>query len=146
MRVSAILFALSGRPRLKGDFISSKLEELLSVTPQEYGYQEAGWQINILRDWFSRQGCDACENTIVKALKQLGYVYKRFSKAIPKNVSTPEEKRDMIEKMINTINSQPINDIEILFEDESHFSNQPFVGRGWFKQGEKKSLTQKKTD
>jgi len=30
------------------------------------------------------------------------------------------------------------NTIEILFEDESHFNNEPYVERSWFKRGEKK--------
>ena len=36
--------------------------------------------------------------------------------------------------------------VEIFFSDESHFSNQPYVSRGWFKRGEKKSSTLLKID
>ncbi|HHT0594148.1 TPA: hypothetical protein ACTXXA_002496 [Legionella anisa] len=61
----------------------------MDKSQQYYGYQEEGWQINLLRDWFSKQGIYACDNTIVKLLNKLGYVYKRFSKTLPENAPTP---------------------------------------------------------
>ncbi|CAM4487191.1 MAG: hypothetical protein LEGION0403_FIIPPAGN_00372 [Legionella sp.] len=57
----------TGRPAKKAPFIERHLQELLSKTPQDYGYQEAGWQLNLLRDWFEKKGCKACDNTLVKA-------------------------------------------------------------------------------
>ena len=63
-----------GHPAQKAPVIESQLEELLSKSPQEYGYQEAGWHINLLRDWFTKQGLYTCKNTIVKLLTQFGYV------------------------------------------------------------------------
>jgi len=75
----------SGRPAKKAVIIESQLEELLNKSPQDYGYQEAGWQISILRHWFEKQGLSACDNTLAKALNKLGFVYKRFSKTLPAN-------------------------------------------------------------
>ncbi|BCA93771.1 hypothetical protein TUM19329_01320 [Legionella antarctica] len=60
--------------------IELHLQELLGKSPQDYGYQEAGWQINMLHVWFKKQGLEACDNTRVKSLNKLGFVYKRFSK------------------------------------------------------------------
>jgi transposase len=45
-----------GRPAKKALAIESQVQELLNKSPQDYGYQEAGWQINLLRDWFAKQG------------------------------------------------------------------------------------------
>ena len=127
-----------GRPAQKAPAIESHLEELLSQSPQDYGYQESGWQINVLKDWFSKRGLHACDNTIVKSLNRLGYVYKRFSKTLPKNAPSAEEKRSRITEIVESIGQNRPSDIEILFVDETHFSNQPYVSRGWFKRGEKK--------
>ena len=127
-----------GRPAQKAKIIESHLEQLLSKSPQDYGYQEAGWQINLLRDWFDKLGLRACDNTIVKSLNRLGFVYKRFSKAVPKNAPTIEEKKRRIEEIVDGVGQYEPSDIEILCLDETHFSNQPYVGRGWFKMGEKK--------
>ena len=127
-----------GRPARKAPVIELHLQKLLDKSPQEYGYQEAGWQINILRDWFAKQGLQACDNTLVKSLDKLGFVYKRFSKTLPSNAPSPSEKRIRIAEIVETISEGAEAGIEILFADESHFSNQPYVNRGWFKRGEKK--------
>ena len=127
-----------GRPAKKAPIIESHLQELLHKSPQEYGYQEAGWQINILRDWFAKQGLQACDNTLVKSLDKLGFAYKRFSKTLPSNAPSSSEKKVRIAEIVGAISEDAEADIEILFVDESHFSNQPYVNRGWFKRGEKK--------
>jgi transposase len=127
-----------GRPAKKAPIIELQLEELLNKSPQEYGYQEAGWQLNILRDWFSKKGVQACDNTLVKSLNKLGFVYKRFSKTMPENAPSSTEKKERIAEIVEAIGKDTASDTEILFVDESHFSNQPYVNRGWFKRGEKK--------
>lgn len=131
-----------GRPAKKAPLIESQIEELLSKSPQDYGYKEAGWQINILKDWFNRQNCKACDNTIKAALEKKGFVYKRFSKCMPKNAPSAKDKRIVISKIVDKIKKFTNQDTEVFFEDESHFSNQPYVNRGWFKKGEKKRYTQ----
>ena len=128
----------TGRPAKKSPIIESQLEVLLSKSPQEYGYQEAGWQLNLLRDWFSKQGVLVCDNTLVKSLNKLGFVYKRFSKKMPENARSSSEKKERIAEIVTAIGKDRSCDTEILFVDESHFSNQPYVNRGWFKCGEKK--------
>ena len=127
-----------GRPAKKAPFIEAYIQKLLEKSPQEYGYQEAGWQINLLKDWFKNRGCVVCDNTLVKVLNKLGFVYKRFSKTLPKNIPLREEKKAKVAAIVGEIKNKPSGEIEILFLDESHFSNQPYVSRGWFKRGEKK--------
>lgn len=127
-----------GRPAKKAPAIELQIQELLDKSPQDYGYQEAGWQINLLRDWLSKKGINACDNTIVKSLNKLGYVYKRFSKTLPENAPTPEQKKARIREIVGEISQFAATDTEIMFVDESHFSNQPYVTRGWFKCGKKK--------
>jgi transposase len=90
----------SGRPAQKAPAIESRLIELLEKSPQDYGYQESGWQINLLRDWFEKQGIRACEKTFAKALHKHGYVYKRFSKTIPENAPSPIEKRTKVAELV----------------------------------------------
>ena len=127
-----------GRPAKKTPLIEKHLQEMLTQSPQDYGYQESGWQINIFRDWLQRQGIEACDNTIAKALDKLDYVYKRFSKTMPSNAPSPAEKKEKVSEIIDKIKENKPEELEILFADESHFSNQPYVTHGWFKRGEKK--------
>ena len=135
-----------GRPAKKASMIEMHLKELLSKSPQDYGYQEAGWQINLLRDWFGKQGCNACDNTLAKSLNKLGFVYKRFSKTLPKDAPSASEKKAGIAKIVGEIANNAPEGVEIFFADESHFSNQPYVSRGWFKRGEKKRPIRLKRD
>lgn len=128
----------SGRPAKKAVIIESQLEALLNKSPQDYGYQEAEWQISILRHWFEKRGLLACDNTLAKALNKLGFVYKRFSKTLPANAPSADEKKVRIDAIVKDIGKYSAKDIEVLFVYESHFSNQPYVSRGWFKCGEKK--------
>lgn len=127
-----------GRPAQKTPVIERHLQEMLTKSPQDYGYQENGWQINIFRDWLQRQGIQACDNTIAKVLDKLDYVYKRFSKTMPLNAPSSAEKKAKVSEIIDKIKKNKPEELEVLFADESHFSNQPYVSRGWFKRGEKK--------
>jgi len=128
-----------GRPDKKTREVAEQLNRLLDESPNAYGYQQKGWQINLLIDYFKRQGKGNCAGTIYRALKQQHRVYKRFAKRVPLSCPSPEEKLAQIEQLIQAIDeAKQQNTIEILFEDESHFNNEPYVERGWFKRGEKK--------
>jgi transposase len=45
-----------GRPGKKALAIGNHLQSMLCKSPPDYGYQEAGWQINIFRDFLEKQG------------------------------------------------------------------------------------------
>jgi hypothetical protein len=78
-----------------------------------------------------KQGLLVCENTLVKSLKKLGFVYKRFSKTAPKNTLSYSEKKASVAKLIAEIKDKMQKEaVEIFFLDETHFSNQPYVSRG----------------
>ena len=111
---------------------------MLERNPKDYGYQEAGWHVNLLKDYFKQQGISACDNTIIKALRKQGYVFKRFARRIPDNTLSSAAKKAAINVMVDEMQQLDPANTEIFFEDESHFSNQPYVSRGWFKKGRKK--------
>ncbi|CAM2882414.1 Transposase and inactivated derivatives [Legionella steigerwaltii] len=97
-----------GRLAKKAPLIESHLPELLSKSPQDYGYQEAGWQINLLQDWFIKQGIPACDKTIIKSMNKLGFVYKRFSKTMPLNIPSPAEKKARINEIVEDISQNTL--------------------------------------
>lgn len=131
-----------GRPDKKTSLVINELEDLLNEEPIKYGYQHSGWQINMLMDYFSKEYKEKISyGTMTRALKKSGWVYKRFSKRVPHNAPSKEEKSIHIKNMISAIREEADKtDVEIFFEDESHFANEPYVERGWFKRGEKKRL------
>lgn len=126
----------SGRPRIKGPEVEQEIDVLLIKTPREFGYQEEGWTVCILLDYFSKKQLVVKEDTVRRALKKMGWVYKRFAKAVPKNAPSKEEKSQKIEQLIEAIKRDSPD--ETLFVDEANFMTGPYVQRGWFKKREKK--------
>jgi transposase len=125
-----------GRPRIKGRQVEQEIDVLLIKTPREFGYQEEGWTVCILLDFFSKKQLAVKEDTVRRALKKMGWVYKRFAKAVPKNAPSKEEKSQKIQQLVETIKQD--NPDETLFVDEANFMTGPYVQRGWFKKREKK--------
>ena len=133
-----------GRPNNKGCQLLEELPKILRQSPREHSYQHSGWQVNLLIDYFAtRHNLNVGQTTMKRALKKGGWVYKRFAKTVPINAPSKQDKKKAIKKMVSDINSERANhNTELLFLDESHFSNEPYVARGWFCKGQKKRYQQ----
>jgi len=82
-----------GRTNRKEQAALTILQPLLAKHPSDYGYHEAGWSTNLLVDYLYKQGLEASESTVKRALKQGGWVYKRFAKTVPAHAPSSEEKK-----------------------------------------------------
>lgn len=82
-----------GRPNRKEQSALTILQPVLAKHPSDYGYLEAGWSTNLLVDYLHRQGLEASESTVKRALKRGGWVYKRFAKTVPAHAPSSEEKK-----------------------------------------------------
>jgi hypothetical protein len=72
--------------------------------------------------------------TVTRALKDMGYVYKRPSKTVPGHAPSKEEKREAVQEMVQNIIERIDLDNSVIYAlDESHFSTEPYLVRGWFK-------------
>lgn len=79
-------------------------------------------------------GLHVSEDTVTRALKGMGYRYKRPGKSVGINAPTREEKAAEVQKIIAEIQAlQTRGDCEIFALDESHFSTEPYLVRGWQK-------------
>ena len=65
-----------GRVKL-GPAGEAALEELLASAPQAHGHQATGWTVPLLRTELAQTGYRVGERTIRRALKRLGYRWKR---------------------------------------------------------------------
>jgi transposase len=65
-----------GRVKL-GTTGEAALEGLLADNPQAHGHQATGWTVPLLRTELARTGTQVGERTIRRALKRLGYRWKR---------------------------------------------------------------------
>lgn len=125
-----------GRPKIKGSAVEKEIDALLVKTPREFGYQEEGWTVCILLDYFSKKQLHVKEDTVRRALKKMGWVYKRFAKTVPKNAPSKEEKSQKIEQLVEAIKQEHPD--ETMFVDEANFMTGPYVQRGWFRKRDKK--------
>ncbi len=75
-------------------------------------------------------------DTVTRALNAMGYTYKRPSKTIPARAPNKKEKAARVQAMIEEVRAILFKgDTEIYALDESHFSTEPYLVRGWLKKG-----------
>lgn len=124
-----------GRPTEKRDLVTQAIDEVLSFSPQVYGYPEAVWTIPLLAHYLEiEHKIKVSDDTIERSLRKSGFSYKRPSKTVSAKAPSKEEKASAIARLIEEIREllkEP--DWEVFTLDESHFSTEPYLIRGWFK-------------
>lgn len=116
-----------GRPNKKRKKLMEYIEAILSEPPTMHGYQENAWTIPLITHAAKRDlNIEVSKDTVLRALKDMGYTYKRPAKTVPGTSLSPEEKRTAICHIVD-------EDCEIYALDESHFSTEPYLAQGWFK-------------
>jgi len=124
-----------GRPRDKKDLVKTHIREILSHSPQDYDYLDTVWTVPLIaHDLKKAKQIDASEDTVTRSLKEMGYTYKRPSKRPSgSDLMTKEEKVAAIDRICNQIiELAQKEDCVIYALDESHFSTEPYLVRGWF--------------
>jgi transposase len=82
-----------GRTNRKEQSALTILQPVLVKHPSDYGCLEAGWSTTVLVDYVRKQGLEASDSTVKRALKRGGWVYKRFAKTVPAHAPSSEEKK-----------------------------------------------------
>jgi transposase len=88
-----------GRPATKGQSVTAQLEGLLAQSPSHFGYIEAGWTVDLLRDYLAQHTGDVSDATVRRQLQAGGWVYKRFAKTVPRNAPTAAKKKPGWQKL-----------------------------------------------
>src|SRR5215813_9766579 len=83
----------SGRPATKGQRVTAHLESLLAQSPSHFGYIEDGWTVDLLRNYLAQHEAPASDATVRRQLKAGDWVYKRFTKTVPRNAPSAEKKK-----------------------------------------------------
>lgn len=125
----------SGRPSLRNTSLKPFISEILAKSPTEYGYFEKIWTIKMMLDCYQKRfGQSISHDTVQRALRELGYSYKRSRLSVSPNAPSKEEKVEQVRQLIDEINQALDDDnIEVIFVDETHVNNQPYISRGWSK-------------
>ena len=124
-----------GRPNDKRKKLMEYIETIISDLPTIHGYQENTWTVSLITHAAKRDlNMEVSKDTVIRALKDMGYTYKRPAKTVPGTAPSPEEKRTAIRQIVNEIlEIIKRKDCEIYALDESHFSTEPYLVQGWFK-------------
>jgi transposase len=69
--------ARSGRPPETRDAVEQALAGLMPTAPTEHGYRHPAWTTPLLLAHLRRQGVEASDTTVRRALHALGYRWKR---------------------------------------------------------------------
>jgi len=123
-----------GRPNEKRNAVKGHIKEIISQSPEQYGYVDRVWTVPLItHDIKKKLAISISNDTVIRALKDLGYSYKRPSKTMPAKAPTREEKIGSIKKMLNEITAIIKDKDSVIYAlDESHFSTEPYLVKGWF--------------
>jgi len=124
-----------GRPDVKRKRLMQFMEKLLTDLPSEHGYQDNAWTVPLITYYANRRlDFSVSRDTVVRALKDMGYTYKRPSKTVPGHAPSAEEKLSAIHGIIKEIQQIVTKKETVIYAlDEAHFSTEPYLVQGWFK-------------
>lgn len=129
-----------GRPSVVRDSIIDIIRQIIEKLPSDYGLYSNCWTAQLIVEYLESKGITSSIDTVKRTLKLLGYTFKRPTKTVPKDILTAEEKREKVQAMIKKISYHiQQGNCEIFSLDESHFTTEPYISRGWIKKGEKKT-------
>ena len=114
------------------------LSEYLAKSPRDFGWGEDVWSVKVLMAQFEKEnGFAISRYTIIRALCDEGFTAKRAKKTTPAHAPSKEEKLLRVQKIASEIAGLRCNgDVDVMFLDESHFSTDPYVVRGWSRRGQ----------
>lgn len=124
-----------GRPNTMRKKIKQHIKQIIGNSPMEHGYQDSTWSVPLITFEVNKNlDLNASSKTVTRTLKNMGYVYKRPSKTTPGHAPTKKEKQEAIRKMVRDILKIIVQKESVIYTlDESHFSTEPLLVRGWFK-------------
>ena len=124
-----------GRPDKKRTELKEHIRIILAGSPVEHGYQDHVWSVPLIaHDAAVKLNLSVSHATVTRALHSIGYSYKRPTKTVPARAPSREEKARKVNLMLEEIKTVlSKKETEIYALDESHFSTEPYLVRGWFK-------------
>lgn len=126
-----------GRPSDSREELKSFLNVWLDESPEKYGFIQNCWNKKLIINLYEQEtGKTISEDTAERALRDEGYSYKRPKKSTPIHSPSKEEKTARIYEIIKDLKELLTKgETEIFSIDESHFSTEPYLIKGWFKKG-----------
>ena len=126
-----------GRPSKRNKHLIPFLKKILKENPAVYGYQKSTWDSPVIIDLFEKEkGETISHDTVSRAMKDMGYSYKKPQRSPSVKAPSKKEKTKIIGDTISFIKSKlESEELDVYCLDESHFTNEPYLIRGYFKKG-----------
>lgn len=126
-----------GRLSKVNKYLIPFLEKCLVKSPTEYGWDKSTWDSTIIIKSFEKEHDESISHdSVSRAMKKMDYSYKRPQKSPSVKAPSKEEKVIRIKEIMEEIKADiGEDDCEIFCSDESHFTNEPYLTRGYFKKG-----------
>jgi len=123
-----------GRPNDLREKIKEYISKIIKESPLSFGYQDSAWSVPLITFDINRNlPVNTSPKTVTRALKNMGYVYKRPSKTVPGHAPGKREKKEAVKAVVGEIlNLIDRKESAVYTLDEAHFSTEPYLVRGWF--------------
>lgn len=127
-----------GRPANSRNTLKSYLEIWLKESPEKYGFIQNCWNKKLIISLYEKEtGKTISVDTAERALKDSGFSYKRPKKSVPLAAPSKEEKLLRVNAILSEIKELIDKEqTEVFAIDESHFSTEHYIIKGWVKKGE----------
>lgn len=124
-----------GRPNWLREEVKSCIEDILEKSPRDFGYHVGLWTVALMVHYIKTQkGLYVSEDTVERALKDMEFTYKRSALSVSINAPSEEQKAREVKRIVKEIQTlTKQKDCEIVALDESYFSTEQYVVRGWQK-------------
>jgi transposase len=126
-----------GRPSERAQDLAPRLRGWLEQSPSEHGWLAGQWTVRLIQAQYLKEaGRRLSEDTVARALHDTGFSYKRPKKVVPVAAPSKEEKLAAVNETIDELRDLvQRGEVEVFALDESHFSTEPYVVRGWHPRG-----------
>ena len=121
-----------GRPRKFTEEHLRVLQEIMTKSPQDFGYVQTVWTLKLLRQRLKDElKITVSKATLRRALKKLGFHWGRPRHTVVKEDPEAESKLEAIRNTLSEVSSDDL----VLFEDESDFHLLPPIRGMWMPPG-----------
>jgi transposase len=94
------------------------------------------WTLKRLVEWIKDQHhLNCCRHTIGKALKKLGFSWKKWRKLL--NKGSPQKRQEFLDKLSDLLKSATQDEKQVVYLDEAHIHLDTDEGYGWSVKGQR---------
>ena len=119
--------------------LADALQQLLSDTPQAWGYLRSTWNSELLAVALADyDGFDVHASTVRRLLPRLGYVWRRARPTLHRHDPRKSERLAAIDEALDQAEHDPAT--EVLYVDEVDVDLNPRIGFAWRRRGQQTAV------